>query len=352
MAPRVDFKHVREHGSFEAVLAAYNIELRKDGSKPGQFKCLCPFHDDNKPSLKVNIERNIYNCFACDAGGNILELVRDMDGLAEDSIRPAALKVAELSGIAPTANGVTPALRAAGRSVANAKPVVSSSPPPLAETPPNEDMDGVPQNRELTFTLQTTLDDELVTWLDSRGIIDDLRSEFALGRASKRSKTIAGRLAIPIHNADGKLVAYCGRYVGDDAPDDEPKYKQPPGFRKDLEIFNLHRAVAKLDMFRTVLVFESYFSVMRHHLHAACISFMGRSVSPQQLELLRDAAANGQIKRAIVVSDGDQPGWDGARTIAGELAPLLWTKVLDLAEGEKPHHFEWDDLSERLRQNW
>ena len=93
-------------------------------------------------------------------------------------------------------------------------------------------------------------------------------------------------MAIPIHNAQGQVVAYCVRYVGDDAPDDEPKYKQPPGFRKDLEIFNLHRAVERIDQFKTFLVFESFFSVMRHHQNAACISFMGRSVSTYQLDLM------------------------------------------------------------------
>lgn len=353
MAPHVDFKHVRQSGSFEAVLAAYNIELVKDGPKPFQFKALCPFQEDTKSSLKVNTERNIFNCFACDASGNILEFVRDMDGLSADAIRPAALKVTELSGI--DASGGRETKSSAKNSQKRkkvAKPAEPSSPPPAAETPGVEEFDAVPQNRELTFTLQTVQDEELLAWLDSRGIDQDTQAEFGLGRASKRSKTIADRLAIPIHNAAGNLVAYCGRYVGDDTPDDEPKYRLPSNFRKDLEVFNLHRAITKLDKFRTVLVFESYFSVMRFHRHAARISFMGRSVSQQQVALLREAIAQQRIKRVFVISDGDDSGWAGARAIAGDLAPHVWTRVFDLAEAEKPHRLEWDDLSARLRQNW
>ncbi|WP_299211976.1 CHC2 zinc finger domain-containing protein [uncultured Tateyamaria sp.] len=355
MAQHVDFKHVRQHGSFEAVLAAYDIEMIKDGPQPGQFKALCPFHDDTKPSLKVNTERNIFNCFACEAGGNILEFVRDMDGLSDNQIRQAALKVAELSGIdtgsksRPKSTTKKPAPKKT-----KAKPVESSQPPALPETPADEELDGVPYNRVLTFELQTTLDDALKVWLEGRGIDHQMQHEFGLGRASNRSKTIADRLAIPIHNAAGDLVAYCGRYVGDDAPDDEPKYKMPPGFRKDLEIFNLHRAVSNLhaEKVRTLLIFESYFSVMRFNRHASCISFMGRSVSAQQIGILRETIADNEIQRAFVVSDGDQPGWDGARAIAGQLAPLVWTRVLDLSEGEKPHRLGWDDLSERLRKIW
>jgi DNA primase len=273
MAPNVDFKHVRQHGSFEAVLAAYDIELTKDGAQPGQFKALCPFHSDTKPSLKVNTERNIFNCFACEASGNILEFVRDMDGAAENELRPAAMKIAELSGIAASPKGG----QGKASKPRSTKSPKSSPPPPPAETQGGDELDGDPHNRALTFELKTERDDALKGWLDERGVNQDMQQEFGLGRASKRSKTIADRLAIPIHNADGNLVAYCGRYAGDDVPDDAPKYKLPGNFRKDLEIFNLHRALTKLDKFRTVLVFESYFSVMRFHQHAACVSFMRRS---------------------------------------------------------------------------
>lgn len=39
--------------------------------------CLCPFHDDNNPSLQINGERGIYKCFSCGAGGNALKFVRE-----------------------------------------------------------------------------------------------------------------------------------------------------------------------------------------------------------------------------------------------------------------------------------
>lgn len=342
MAPRVDFKHVREHGSFEAVLNAYNIELKKDGARPRQFKALCPFHQDTKPSLKVNTERNIYHCFVCGAKGNILEFVRDRDKLGQDGLRTAALKVAALSGIAPTPNGTEKARSA------SAPP----TPPPTAETPVSAQTEAPEPNRVLSFELRTTRDQPLLAWLAIRGISESAQATFALGRASAKSKTIGDRLAIPIHNAEGELVAYCGRYVGDTVPDDVAKYKLPPNFRKDLEVFNLHRAVHQVDRFRAFLVFESYFSVIRHHEHAASVSCMGRSISPQQLTLLIEHMQAAGAQKAIVVADGDQPGRDGARAIAGALAPLFWTRVLDLDDGVKPHHLDWEELRTTLRAAW
>ena len=345
MAPRVDFKHVRQHGSFEAVCAAYDITLIKDGPKPGQFKALCPFHDDTKPSLKINTERNIYNCFVCGAGGNILEFVREIENLGPDGLRAAALKVAEISGISPTPNGPAP-------TKVRRSPSAPASPPPAAETPASAEPDGEPYNQVLTFELKMTNDAPLTDWLASRGISEQMAKTFGLGRVGKKSKTMPDRLGIPIHNTAGKVVAYCGRYIGNVVPDDVPKYKFPPNFRKELEVFNLHRAITQIDGFKTFLVFESYFSVMRFHEHAAAISFMGRSVSPAQLATVVEHLKSAGAQRAFVVADGDQPGYDGAQDIAGALAPHFWARVLDLEPGEKPHRLEWNDLRARLRDQW
>ena len=65
MTKWVDFKTVREHLSFRDVLAHYGIE---EHGKGGQIKIICPFHDVHKPSCGVNFIKEVYNCFACDAG--------------------------------------------------------------------------------------------------------------------------------------------------------------------------------------------------------------------------------------------------------------------------------------------
>jgi hypothetical protein len=49
---------------------------------------------------------------------------------------------------------------------------------------------------------------------------------------------LKGRLAIPIHNGEGELVAYAGLAVEDDA---SPRYLFPPNFHPALEVFNLER---------------------------------------------------------------------------------------------------------------
>lgn len=330
-ATKIDFKYVREHADFAAVLAHYGIDFKKDGQKPGQFKALCPFHDDQKPSLKVNTERRLYNCFPCSASGNVLDFVMAMDGV---EIREAARIVAEASGC-----GLAP-----GAAAPEPKTTRPKRPQP-AEPPPAETEEPEPaENPPLSFELKLTQPDDLLAWLQSRGIENSAVENFGLGLASKKSKAIAGRLAIPLHNATGQLIGYCGRYLGDDVPDDVPKYVLPKGFHKDLELFNLHRVSPEAAKGYVVLV-ESYLSVMRHHPALPIVSPFGRSISAAQIALLREHG----FTRAVIVGDGDEPGRAGAREIAGHLAPDLWTRVVDLEDGVKPHHLETDTFRALLR---
>ena len=59
MTQWVDFKTVREHLSFQDMLAHYGIDEHVKGD---QIKIICPFHNDHKPSCGVNLEKQVYNC--------------------------------------------------------------------------------------------------------------------------------------------------------------------------------------------------------------------------------------------------------------------------------------------------
>ncbi|WP_436644548.1 CHC2 zinc finger domain-containing protein [Microbaculum sp. FT89] len=361
-AQRVDFKFVREHADFEAVFTHYGIALEKDGTKAGQFKAICPFHEDHKPSLKINTERNLYNCFPCDAGGNILEFVKAMEG--SDNLRDAAITLASICGIetAPGHGHKPKSERGQGarRSKSNAErrtpqsakngaaaPYSAESDAPSASEQHEEsEEDGVPYNRPLTFELKNLeLEHPFFT---ERGITPELIEAFGLGIATRGM--MKGRLVIPIHNARGELVAYCGRFPADVAPEDEPKYKLPPGFRKELELFNLHRAAARMRDEHTgvLVVVESYFSAMRlDRIGIPTVSPMGRSISPQQVELV----ASLQPSRIIVMFDGDEPGRKGALSVAAELvATHTYVRAAEVPDGFKPHRAPEQELFELLQR--
>src|SRR4030042_6899847 len=57
---------------------------------------LCPFHEDHKPSLNVNPDKQIFKCFACSAGGDVIKFVQMREGL---SFMRAVERLAERAGI-------------------------------------------------------------------------------------------------------------------------------------------------------------------------------------------------------------------------------------------------------------
>src|SRR4051794_14296808 len=102
---RVDFNDLRRRADFRAILAHYGL---KPIGKGEQVKVLCPFHPDEEPSCSVNLGKRIYHCFACQAAGNVLEFVHQMENRNGEAVtlRRAGIVLAEVSGIElPGGNG-------------------------------------------------------------------------------------------------------------------------------------------------------------------------------------------------------------------------------------------------------
>ncbi len=79
------------------------LPLRREGRG---FKALCPWHDDSRPSLQVNPERQSFRCWVCDIGGDIFSFVMRMEGVEfPEALRMLAdranISLKETSGGAP-----------------------------------------------------------------------------------------------------------------------------------------------------------------------------------------------------------------------------------------------------------
>ncbi|MDD2715419.1 MAG: DNA primase [Candidatus Wallbacteria bacterium] len=74
-------------------LAEKYLSLEKSGSN---FKGLCPFHSEKTPSFMISPEKQIYHCFGCGAGGNVLKFLMQIENL---SFYEAIKRLAQVTGI-------------------------------------------------------------------------------------------------------------------------------------------------------------------------------------------------------------------------------------------------------------
>ena len=339
----VDFAHVRKNGDIVAVLTHYGVTLDGDGV---QRKGLCPFHEDKRPSLNVNVEKRVFHCFACTAKGNVIDFVQQIDPALKNP-RLAAKQVAELSNISTNQHSTTtstaPKNRSAQQKAAPAQQTVAVTATVArtsAETVPEatETSDGVLVNRPLTFELKLEPvvpggTDPVHAFIEKTGIPFDRLTALGIGMA--RRATMKDRLAIPIFNKDHEFVAYCGRHVGPPLGEPDPKYKFPANFRKEFELYGWDVA----QNFERVVLVESFLSVIKHGEAAAAAGFgvasvMGSSISDRQVALLLETRP-----QVVVCFDGDEAGGLGSVQVATMLTQVgLWTVVRNCEPGRKPHH--------------
>ncbi len=158
---------------------------------------------------------------------------------------------------------------------------------------------------------------------------------------------MADRIAIPIHNIEGNVVAYAGRFPGEPA-EDTPKYKLPQGFRKSLEIFNIDRAL-KEPADKTLVIVEGFFDCMKLHQHGCrkVVALMGSTLSAGQEELIRKSSS--PKSQVVIMLDEDEAGQTGRDDIACRLSKFCFVRMHQFDKpGTQPEDLSAEQLKEIL----
>ena len=218
----IPFAEVKRAVSLEAILERYEL-LESLTRKGMNLAGPCPFcKGSSGRQFQVNLVKNAWYCFGCKAGGNILDFVAKREGV---TIRTAALKIDSWFELGLVEEKGKPEVEApAAPAETAALPV--EAPPAAKETLPTE-------NPPLAFTLKTL--DPNHESLASLGFGAETLERFGTGYCARG--LLKGRLAIPVHNGRGELLAYAGLALQDETP----RYLFPPKFHAGVEVFNLHR---------------------------------------------------------------------------------------------------------------
>ena len=312
----VDFRAIKAAITMEQVLEHYGL-LQKFKKKGDSLSGPCPIHKGENPTqFRVSISKNIWNCFSeCKHGGNVLDFIAKMEN---GSIHAAALKAIEWFQLDPDAMSGN-----SEKEEAESEQAPTESKPerkPKKAEPRAEETTG--PNKPLKFRLEKL--ERSHPYLTERGISVETLVDFGAGFCAKGM--MAGRIAIPIDNVNGEVVAYAGRLTNGEPSDENPKYKLPPGFKKSLELFNIDRA-AKEPQDAALVIVEGFFDCMKLHQlgHKKTVALMGSSMSPAQEELIREhTSAN---TRVILMLDEDEAGEAGREDIAARLSRFCFVKA-------------------------
>ena len=325
----VDFKAVKAAITMEQVLQHYGL-LEKFKRGTDSLNGPCPIHNGSNPTqFRVSISKNIWNCFSeCKHGGNVLDFIAEMEKV---SIHAAALKAIGWFKLDPQAMAATSDNGEPGETD---RPTPAPTAAPKPASPPRPAPASTPEssapNTPLKFRLDK-LERSHPYLLEERGLTPETIVDFGIGFCSKGM--MADRIAIPIHNVKGEVVAYAGRFVGEPG-EDTPKYKLPPGFRKSQELFNIDRAIKQPAEMSLVIV-EGFFDAMKLHQHGCrkVVALMGSTLSAAQEELIRQHTNS--KSHVIVMLDENEAGKAGREDIACRLSKFCFVRV---------HQFDQPDM--------
>jgi DNA primase len=332
---------VQQANSIIDVISEY-VSLAKKGR---EMVGLCPFHEDHRPSMYVNETKQIFKCFACGAGGDVLKFVQ----MKENLTFPQAIeRLAQRAGIelAPSRRPLTsdrpkeadPALLAkvndwAARYFANclADPVRGKS-----------TMDYVTSraiNAESIKTWRLGFSPDLATGLAEaarkKGIPSSLLQAAGLVTAAGQDRFV-NRLMFAITDVTGRVIGFGGRTLNGDGA----KYVNSPAtdlFDKSSCLYGLAQARKGIIDSQTAIVVEGYTDCIMAHQQGCTnvVATLGTSLTSKHGRILRRYA-----KKVVLLFDGDTAGEAAShRALDICLKERIDIQIATIPGGEDPCEF-------------
>ena len=314
------------------------LELKKAGRN---FKGLCPFHAEKSPSFTVSPERQMFHCFGCGVGGDIVGFMMKEQNL---SFPQAVERLAERAGVV-IENNYTPSTK----TVEKRKGIY----------------DALELSRE--YFIKSLNQSEIAkNYIKNRGLSEEIIKEFSIGYAPRTndlykllknkgftdtllasSGVIAtgekglfdmfrGRVVFPIVDHDNRVIAFGGRVIDDGMP----KYLNSPDtdiFHKGQVLFGFYAAKETIRKKKYVVIVEGYMDAIVCHMYGVknTVAPLGTALTEAHVKMIGRYAKN-----ILLVFDGDVAGINAAkRSLDIIYRGGLTAKVLLLPDKGDPDSF-------------
>jgi len=313
------------------------VSLKKTGSN---YKGLCPFHNEKTPSFVVSEDKQIFTCFGCGATGDVISFAQKYYNL---EFMEAVEKLAAECGV----------------------------------TIDNE-YDGDSGERELLFKINREAakyfymvfrsgDNPGRTYMEKRGISEEILKKFGIGYADDRWDSLFGyltglgypaekmlklglisvskgkyydkyrnRVMFPIINTSGKVIGFGGRAVGEAMP----KYlnsQESSIFMKKNNLYGLNLTRQEISKENCAILVEGYMDVIGLYQGGVrnVSASLGTALTESQARLLKR-----YTKNVVLSYDADDAGRAAAlRGIEILNSQKCRVKVLHVTDGKDPDEF-------------
>lgn len=323
--PEPLIEEIRSQSDIVDVISEY-MQLTKRGRN---WFGLCPFHGEQTPSFSVSMDKQIYHCFGCGAGGNAITFVMEIEGIA---FPEAVVKLGERAGIAvdyagPVGTVATRNLSPAEANMQEAHAFVTQfyhhllmnteeGEPALAYLKGRGFTDEMIEAHQIGYALPSW--DALTMLLERQGY--DLQEMVACGLIIQREQEdgyfdrFRDRVMFPIRDEHGKVIAFSGRILTNTKQ--EAKYlnsPESPIFHKSEVLYNLHEARPKIRKQRSVILMEGFMDVLAAVNVGVenAVATMGTSLTDQHIHKLKRLA-----EKVILCYDGDMAGLEATKRAA------------------------------------
>lgn len=298
---------IRNSNDIVDVISQY-VVLKRSGRN---FFGLCPFHKEKSPSFSVSPDKQIFHCFGCGVGGDVIRFVNKIENL---DFRQTLEMLAEKSGIVlPTIENSADneRIKLKEKVYQINKITAQFYHENLYKSTAKVAQEYVKKRKLDNNTLKTfsigfsTNYDELYRELKKQGFSDEEILASSLVNKSSKGQffdRFKGRLMFPIKDVQDKVIAFGGRVLDNS----KPKYINSPEnivYSKGRNLFGLN--IAKKSGKEKIIIVEGYMDAISLYQRGITnvVASLGTALTEQQGRLLRKYAS-----QIIIGYDSDGAG--------------------------------------------
>lgn len=338
-----DIERIKEHLPLVDLVGHY---VKLESSQRGHKAC-CPFHQEKTPSFHVSTDRNMYYCFGCGRGGDIITFIQEIEGL---DFQGALKLLADKAGI--TLQGQ----RGNSKQEVNHKNRLYDL---LEKVTRLYEINLRKHTEVVGYLLGRGLEKEtlvsfrvgyalpgwsyVINYARQQGFTDQEIEATGLASVGKRGliDRFRERIMFPICDTQGRVVGFSGRiFVTNESntdPEKTAKYvntAETELYHKSSVLYGFHLAKTALKSSGRALVVEGQMDLLAVHQAGTegAVAISGTALTAEHVVLLQRF-----VQRVTLVLDGDSAGFAAMGRSLRVLIPAgITTDVVLLPEGSDP----------------